>query len=235
VTVDRYASGGYLEANPTWHVEDSEWKATKIAKILGDNSVSFANMVEVGCGAGQVLRHMSKLFPSATFAGFDISPQASSFWPKPAEGDAVRYTLGDAFASDEHFDVALMLDVFEHVEDYLGFLRASRAIADRFVFHIPLELHVTAVLRDQQMQSRSSLGHLHYFSRATALATLQDAGFRVIDERYTSGALDLSSAKTLKTRVLNPLRRVLGKLSEEFAVKALGGYSLLVLAQPANA
>ena len=34
------------------------------------------------------------------------------------------------------------------------------------------DMHVSALLRDRQLYVRRQVGHLHYFSRATALATL---------------------------------------------------------------
>lgn len=224
----RYTSGAYLRSNPTWHSEDSGWKTDQVWRLLIDNHVEFSSCVEIGCGSGHVIAGIAHKHPKARFVGYDISPQAELQWPKDT---SVVFELGDAAESDERFDIGLMIDVFEHVEDYLGFLRSCAHLATYFVFHIPLELHLTAILRDQQMKTREEVGHLHYFSRATALATLRDAGYRIVDERYTAGALELESARTRATRIANPLRRALWAIEPTLVVKLLGGYSLLVLAQ----
>jgi 2-polyprenyl-3-methyl-5-hydroxy-6-metoxy-1,4-benzoquinol methylase len=48
---------------------------------------------------------------------------------------------------DTYFDVVMAIDVFEHVEDYLGFIRRLRVKGEYKVFHIPLDLSVQTVLR----------------------------------------------------------------------------------------
>jgi hypothetical protein len=46
--VDLYTGGLYLAKNPDWHVEDSEWKANQISRIIDCNKVVFESCVEVG-------------------------------------------------------------------------------------------------------------------------------------------------------------------------------------------
>ncbi len=35
----------YLQANPTWHIEDSPWKATQILKMLDRNKLQPKSVV----------------------------------------------------------------------------------------------------------------------------------------------------------------------------------------------
>ena len=84
-----------------------------------------------------------------------------------------------------------MMDVFEHVDDYLGFLKLCKNKAKHTIFHIPLDLSASAILRNRLMAVRKSVGHLHYFMKETALATLVDAGYEIIDSFYTTGSLEL--------------------------------------------
>jgi methylase of polypeptide subunit release factors len=71
-----YEDGGYLAHNPTWHTENSAWKAQQVAKILVKNELSPSTIHEVGCGAGEVLLSLLQLLPAARGTGFDVSPQA---------------------------------------------------------------------------------------------------------------------------------------------------------------
>ena len=75
---DIYRSGKYLEAQKTWHAEDSPWKAGQIKKILDKNKIQPKSIAEIGCGAGSILDELSKLsdLHGIHFEGFDISPQA---------------------------------------------------------------------------------------------------------------------------------------------------------------
>ena len=71
------------------------------------------------------------------------------------------------------FDLLLMLDVFGHVEDYMGLVRSVRSKAKQKLFHIPLDLSVQAVVRKNGLLlRRDHHAHLHYFTKETALRTL---------------------------------------------------------------
>jgi SAM-dependent methyltransferase len=217
-----YETGEYLAKNPGWHDGDGQWKANQIAAILDRNSVRPTSVCDVGCGTGRVLRELSRALPgSPRMVGFDIAAEPLAI--SGAQPAGVELVAADARSSAEHFDLLLMIGVVEHVEDYLGFLRAFRDRADRFVFHIPLELSVQTVLRATPLLgSRHDVGHLHYFGRETALATLADAGFRVIDEQYTTVG---------GRRLARVPRQVARRLSPDLAARVLGGFSLLVLAE----
>ena len=81
---------------------------------------------------------------------------------------------------------------------------------------------------------RRDVGHLHYFVRDTALATLRECGFEVLDAFYTAGALDLPS-RHWRARLLRLPRRALRAIDEDLCARLLGGFSLMVLARAAGA
>ena len=66
----------YLHANPTWHVEDSPWKATQILKMIERNKLQPKTVVEVGCGAGEILNqlHQRMADKAIEFSGYEIAP-----------------------------------------------------------------------------------------------------------------------------------------------------------------
>ena len=125
--------------------------------------------------------------PPVQFRGVDVSPDARALWPDQRPPNLVLFQRDITPDEDGKQDIALIIDVFEHVEDYLGFLRRIRSYAEYFIFHIPLDLHVQGLLRDALPIARRDLGHLHYFCRSTALATLHDTGYLIVDERITFG------------------------------------------------
>jgi hypothetical protein len=166
--------------------------------------------------------------PGRRYTGYDISPDAADLW-RSAPQTSVSYRLGDFTSSTETYDLLLLIDVFEHVEDYMSFLRKLSKRARWFVFHIPLEMHVSAVLRERQLQARQQVGHLHYFSRATALATLEDTGYRVVKAEYTNLSQETHEGRRSLTTIANLARAAAQAISTDLAAKLLGGYSLLVL------
>ena len=231
MTSDIYREGQYLSNNPTWHVEDSPKKVSWISALLDRNAVKPRSVAEVGCGAGEILVGLRAFFPEASFAGFEISPQAYDAC-SPKANKNLAFFLEDLTSSTRPpYDLLLVIDVFEHVPDYLGFIEKIRHRADLKVFHIPLDLSVSSIIRGKALdRARSKLGHLHYYTKETALASLRHAGYEIIDCNYTNGSQELPNRK-LRTRLTNLPRRLVQAFSKDLAVRLFGGYSLLVLAR----
>jgi hypothetical protein len=224
-TDEFYTQGGYLSSRPEWHVEDSPWKADRVQAIIGGWRP--ATVCEVGCGAGAILRELHDRLPGSTFVGYEISPQALEL-AEPRATDRLTFRLQDATADSQHFELMLIMDVIEHVPDPIGFLAALRAKADRVVLHIPLDLSAQSVLRPGKLSARRrDVGHIHYFTPETAVATVEDAGYTVTDTVYTRGFDRPQMSR--KARIAKLPRRLLPAV---VTVRLLGGYSLLVAAQP---
>ena len=226
-----YRDGQYLAANPSWDVEDSPWKATQILRMLQRNKLSPKTICEVGCGAGEILKQLQeKMGLECSFWGYEVSPQAFELC-RGKENEKLQFLLVESFeAANIQFDLLLAIDVVEHVEDYFGFLRGIREKGNYKIFHIPLDLSVQGLLRGVPMKVRREVGHIHYFTKETALESLREAGYQVLDFFYTPVLVDLP-AKSWKRAVGKLPRRGLFSLHRDWAVRLLGGYSLLVLAR----
>jgi hypothetical protein len=224
-----YLSGEYLEKTSSWHVEDSPWKADEIGRLLHKNKIAPKTIAEVGCGAGEILRQLSTKIPDAKFFGYEISPQAFELCKSRAD-DRVTFHNADITTQDVFFDTLLCIDVFEHVEDYMGFLKSIKTKAEYKVFHIPIDISVLSVLRDGQISARNSVGHIHYFTPPTALATLTDCGYTIIDSYFTTPFDDVPGT-SLNERLARIPRRILYAISPKLMVKMMGGCSLIVLAK----
>jgi hypothetical protein len=130
----------------------------------------------------------------------------------------------------KYFDILLVVDVFEHVPDYMGFVAKCKSKAEFKIFHIPLDIHVSSVLRNAFIKNRYTIGHIHYFTAESAIDTLRDTGHEVLDSVYTNVAFGLfKEHPSVKRAVANVPRWLFSKLSVPFAARVLGGYSLLVL------
>ncbi len=228
-----YEDGTYLAHNPTWHEEDSPWKARQIHALMERNALAPRTVCEVGCGAGEVLRQLGLLLPpGVSLVGTEISPQAHARCATRA-GPDLRFVLGDILEEDdgEVFDLVMAIDVVEHVEDCYGFLRRLRRRGRHAILQIPLDLSVQTVLRSSPLlKGRRTAGHLHLFTKETALETLRDTGYEIIDTVYTGGALDLPH-RGWKANLLRVPRRLGFAVHRDLTVRILGGYSLLVLAR----
>jgi SAM-dependent methyltransferase len=217
-----YEDGTYLAAHPSWHVEDAPWKAAQVMKLLSDRP---RTLCEVGCGVGAVLALLADAY-EADAVGYDISPPAILL-ARERERPGLSFRLGSPDPG-ERFDVVLVLDVIEHVEDPFSFLRGLHGLGDKFVCHLPLELSAQAVLRARFARSRRELGHLHFFSEETALDLFRDCGFEVDRWMFAAPVLD-RGGKSTKARLASLPRRILWRVNPRLMSRTLGGASLMLV------
>ena len=107
-----YTDGTYFEKNPTWHIEDSAWKANQIQKILSQNKIKPKSICEIGCGAGEILKQLSYALPNSDFYGYEISPQAYALC-KTRETEKVLYRNRNLLHEEISFDALLCIDDIE--------------------------------------------------------------------------------------------------------------------------
>ena len=225
-----YLKGEYVIKNPTYHVEDSPWKAQQIFRMVNKHKLQPVTVCEIGCGAGEILRQLQQYFSKETlFHGYEISPQGYALC-KQRENERLKFYCQDFLRIDTSpYDILLCIDVFEHVEDYMGFLKQLRQRATYKIFHIPLDMSVLKVLRGRPiLDRRTEHGHLHYFNKDTALQTLKDTGYEIMDWFYTC-TIDLDRARL--PRIANIPIKMFSFINADLTVRIFGGHSLLVLAK----
>ncbi len=227
-----YRDGKYLERNPSWHVEESPFKVRQVLRMMQRRGPSPKTICDVGCGAGAVLAELQPhLLHDCICVGCDVSPDAIAMCTGRSNKNLqfrprdIRRDNADAF-----FDLLLMLDVFEHVEDYIGMVRDIKSKAKYELFHIPLDLSVQAVARrNGLLRRRDDHAHLHYFTKETALRTLTDVGYMLTDYFYTPRCIELGDR--LVQKIARTPRKICFAASPDLTVRFLGGYSLMVLAE----
>lgn len=246
---DLYISGEYLQKNPTWHAEEAPWKAQQILRLLDRNQLVPQSVCEVGCGTGEVLRLLQKGLPAdGTLWGYEISPQAFERCQNKAN-EHLHFTLADIQQeTGVHFDLILLMDVLEHLEDYFSLLRNLQPKSRYKVIQLPLDISVRSVLRREIIQYRERYGHLHYFTKEIALQMLKDLGYHILDYCYSGQATDTIplpwneltthpgkvTRKVLgrvKRKLISVPIRLAGTINEDFTVRFLGTSRLLILAQ----
>lgn len=107
---------------------------------------------------GEVLKQLQN-HPSDDrfFSGYDISPQAVQLAQRRAN-DRLHFVLGDfSQRRGGFFDLILVLDVIEHLEDYFSFLRGIKTKGIHKMFHIPLDVSVQTVLRGHALVRRHDM------------------------------------------------------------------------------
>lgn len=229
-----YTEGSYHDSNPDWHQEESKFKASLVLDFIKKFHLPTGLVVEVGCGAGEILAELRKDLPAGSVLnGYDISPQAIQIAAKKA-GPQLSYFLDDyTKLTDAKADLVLVMDVVEHIDDVYSFLRRLRDKGSNFIFHVPLDMSCRTLLKPHVLlQQRTSVGHIHYFTEETVLWMLRDVGFELGYVMYTKPDVDLIKPASFKQWLKKILRKLSYSINKKLSVKLWGGYSALILAKP---
>jgi len=228
---DIYNNQTYLANNPTWHEEDAVFKADRIEKLLREHPVQFKRVCEVGCGSGEILVQLQNRFPEvSSWVGYDISTDAISIAEKK-RNNTLTFELQNIAHVDStvSYDLMLVIDVIEHLENYFSFLDTISEKSRYFVFHIPLDMCVWSLLREGMLiESKKRVGHIHNFTEDFIKSILNDHGFTILHQLYTE---PVSKVQSYKQGIVNTVRKILFQINPKFCTKTLGGYSIMVLAE----
>jgi SAM-dependent methyltransferase len=112
----------------THQVEDRHWwyrgRRTVIERVLGGLGLpARARILDAGCGSG---RNMVELVRHGTVTGVELSKTSVDLARARGAGEVIEGSVLDMPFPQDSFDLAVSLDVIEHLEDDLGALRELR-------------------------------------------------------------------------------------------------------------
>lgn len=163
------------------------------------STLQFSNVLDVGCGTGEILSAIRKLYPTISLQGIDISQEML----KQAENkkiDNVKLYLGDAehlsFENDK-FDVLICTDSFHHypnpkkaIEEFYRVLKKNGylLLAD-FVKPFPVRQLMNIFI------PFSNEGDVKIYSQSEILSFLKYGGFQDIQYQKINKSSYLAVAK----------------------------------------
>ncbi len=227
---DIYNNKEYLVNNINWHQEDSPYKASFVKKMIKRNKLSFNTCADIGCGAGYVTELMSREYLDSKFIGLDFSRDANKFWKSRSDLPNLEFLNKDVSELNDNFDLIICLDVFEHIENYFGFLKELKKSSNRFIFNIPLDMSVMKLLTNGIELARTEVGHLHYFNEYSARETLKDCGY-IIKDSFLSPAFLSNLPRNGRQLAVLPFRLLTLAFGKSFGSRIFGGQSLVVYAE----
>ncbi len=228
-----YTSGEYF-TDVRKYSADARFKADRFVQIFSRfvkrNALTVNSLVDVGCGSGDIVKLIADSlrageWRSIQFKAYDVSPHVLEI-----HNEGIEYIHGDFCLSDEWVDVVTLFDVFEHVPDPIQFLKRTAERCKIMVFHIPLENSFNIAMRNLFGFKMKQSGHLIFLDVVSALNLLAFAGLRVVEYEYTFAFLAPRSRKSLRAKLVFPVRCLIAKISPWLLSKTTGGASLLVIA-----
>ena len=167
-----YTDGGYARKHPDWHLPDAPAKARDLAgglaELLRRLPGKRLRLADVGAGVGGVLTEVvqvvRKLDPEVHVdpVGFEVSHQAVRTAQQLFPDLPMRCKILEA--SDGPFDVVLLVDVLEHVENPWELLRATRDTSRFLLLRQPLLENFSTFRHDNYLGQREQWGHIGFFT-----------------------------------------------------------------------
>ena len=204
----------YGARHPRWHEADAEAKADAVVQLVERSGQIPASVLDVGCGPGFVMDALAVRWPGVERTGVEPSPLESE---RP---NIYRGTLEDHRGL--RADLVCALDVMEHTDDDVAFLRALAQRGPRIVLRIPLDVSVVDALTGRTRAHRENLGHRFAYTRRRALERVSSAGLEIIDDAYHAIPYP---GRLAGLRAWGALRW------PHLTYRLLGGASLMVLAR----
>jgi SAM-dependent methyltransferase len=221
----------------THQAEDRHWwyrgRRTVIERVLaGMRLPARARILDAGCGSG---RNMVELARHGTVTGVELSPTSVRLACERGIGEVIEGSVLEMPFSADSFDLAVSLDVIEHLEDDLGALREMRRTVAPGG-----SLLVTVPAYPWLWSGHDEINHHHRrYTRRSLERVAEEAGWEQVRTTYFNSlllpaaiilrVLDRLSTKTTESSLdlwvpPNPFNWLLERpLALEAAVIARGG------------
>ncbi len=160
----------------THRVEDRHWWYRGRRRVLELTIARLglptpARILDAGCGSG---RNMVDLARHGDVTGVELSDASAALARGRRAGEVLEGSVMEMPFAPDSFDLAVSLDVIEHLEDDRGALRELRRVVAPGG-----ALLVTVPAYQWLWSGHDEINHHHRrYSRATLLAAARDAGWR---------------------------------------------------------
>lgn len=181
--------GGIVSLN------DDDPVALRLKRCL-ESLVNFSGMVlEIGCGAGRMVKNLKFHCPEIEIHGCDISYQAihTAFREMPVGNFTVANVQKLPYA-DESFDIVVGFDIMEHVTDVqrtIGEVYRVLKKGGRFHLHAPCEGNpftiywILGKMGIARSLKRKHAGHIQQLRSRDIVTSLKNQGYNVTDVSYS--------------------------------------------------
>jgi SAM-dependent methyltransferase len=165
-------------------------------------SGSFGAILDYGCGDGFTGREVQTAFASPLLVGVDTELPLSACGVRSVAEGSHELAREEAQLGDRRFDLLLLCDVIEHVANDRELMRG---IAERRLRPGALALVTVPAFQALFSDHDRALRHYRRYSLPELKATINDAGFELLDSGYLFFSLLLprllsKAAETLRKK-----------------------------------
>ena len=194
--MDIYQSGEYIDKNPTLHDEDASFKVNNIINIF-ESSIDLKQkkkikILDIGGGNGSVgflfSQYLKEKRYEFEFHAIDMSEEMLKI-QKKCNPFLKQIFFGDIKNLNDKYDLVLLIDVIEHIEDYKIFTNNLKEISSYAIYNIPIEKNLFDLFRNFYFKGKyyknqfTTLGHVNFFSFKSAIFYL-NSNFKLLNYKF---------------------------------------------------
>ncbi len=199
-----YQTNEYISKNPSLHEEDSPWKVSKIIPLvdkmfmLGHINSEEINLLDIGGGAGLILRDISSYIERSYGVrvnkyALDLSPGMLEVQKKNNPGvKTLNEDICETSLANKKIDLALMIDVLEHVPHPVNALKELKRISKMVIFKVPLENNILCntmnIITHGKIRkdAAENIGHINIYNCNSLKKQIKTNCGRILDDDFTN-------------------------------------------------
>lgn len=156
-------------------------RLTKYHEFFINNINKDDNILDIGCGNGYNTYKIAE--KAGSIVGIDINEDNIRSAKSSFQGNNIEYIEGDAtsFLFKEKFDVIILSNVLEHIENRIKFLKQIGKLGKKFLIRVPLLDREWLVLYKKELNIDYMLDSTHFIEYTFLMfeSEIQRAGFRI--------------------------------------------------------
>lgn len=160
-------------------------------KFFVDNVDENDTVLDVGCGNGALTYDVAK--KAGRVVGIDLNEKNISFAKQRYSRENIEYICGDIIKDlpNRDFDVVVMSNVLEHIENRVEFLGRLRENAAKFLIRVPIINRdwITLYKKEMGLDYRLDKGHFVEYTLESFEDELREAGLKIKDYSIQFGEI----------------------------------------------
>lgn len=148
-------------------------------------------VLDIGCGNGVLTKAVAS--KAGQVVGIDFDRETLEFAKKHNNQENITYILGDAtvYPFKDEFDVMVLSNILEHIEDRVAFLKKIKKIAPKILLRVPLLNRdwVAVYKRELGLEYRLDPTHTIEYTTPVLKKELAQAGLKLKNYSIQFGEL----------------------------------------------
>jgi len=156
------------------------------------NNVEPDNIIlDIGCGKGELTFDLAKKVKKVI--AIDFNKKSIEFAKKRFSLENIKYIVGDITkdVQEQKFDVIILSNVLEHIENRVEFLNKIRSLAPKILIRVPMINRdwITLYKKELGLEWRLDRGHFIEYTLKSFKKEIEQAGLFVRDYSIQFGEI----------------------------------------------